>query len=186
MPRTPNPTPDEILDEMSLMSARVSLAQAELILRIQENLPGVITKHNQAENYTPRQALPTGQKVEPAPAKIYDDNFIGKILVGITGDAQAEGIGGAFSGVSRVTIYVVDQALKSGHQVKVQWELIELIRGVLFTFAGGVLDSQDRQVWRKLTPGPYMLLDADFAPGYSGTQSEFTLLQMPAEDSLWG
>ena len=184
MPETVNPAIADLLLNDELVNGDIGAAQDELVRRLQMLLPGVIAARNAAKGWTGGAAIPTrgAGDIESAPADL-TDRHIGKILVDVNVETSAQGIGGVFRNTASVTIYSVEARIKVSQQLRVHWQFAESIRLCLFPFIGGCTDANNQRVWKSLVPTGYALASDDRFKNYSATQTTFTLIQSPSQNS---
>jgi hypothetical protein len=184
---TPNPSVAEMLGAMSSHTGRISLAQDEIIRRLRELLPDLIAAHNQAEGYAPNRGVQM-PAIEPGPAVLTDSFLkpahVGKLLVSASVSTDSLGIGGTYINEGVITISCIDAPIEVGHQMKIAFERIELVRGVLYPFMNDCVDLKGRRVWQLLEPRGYSALPGTITK-FSGTQARFRLLQTPGDNGLW-
>lgn len=177
---TPNPTIDEIAEDASLVIGDVSAAMDELVLRLQQLLPGYYGRKNQQKGWTGAKAIPPlkASDIQIAPADLADKH-IGQVLVEAYVTMTPEGIGGAFRNQGTVTISSIDARIQAGQQVRVNYARAEAVIEVLFQFLSGCVNAQGQQVWKSLVPTGYQPLQGDWAKEYSGSSVTLTLMQPP-------
>jgi hypothetical protein len=184
---TPNPSIEEMRGAMSFHTGRISLAQDEIIRRLRELLPDFIADHNRVEGYAPNRGVQM-PAIEPGPAVLTDSflkaHHVGKLLVSASVSTDSLGIGGTYINEGIITISCIDAPIEVGHQMKIAFERIELVRGVLYPFMNECIDHKGRRVWELLEPRGYSSLPGTITK-FSGTEARFRLLQTPGDNGLW-
>lgn len=71
--RTPDPTPQQVLDALPLCSVRAGRIQQELIERLRAALPGAIDAFNQREGYVGKAKVKQPADFAPAPGVLSDE-----------------------------------------------------------------------------------------------------------------
>jgi hypothetical protein len=185
---TPNPTHEEIRNQLPLHTGRISVALDEIVRRLQATLPREIAAHNAAMGYGTGRGVVAVKTIEIGPAVITDSflskEAIGKIFISASVESELISIGGLYTNNAPLSIYCIDAPIEVGQQMKMAFERIELIRGCLYPVASNCVDPRGRLAWKRLEPLGYSTLPPRITR-YSGTKGDFRLMQPPNSAGLW-
>jgi hypothetical protein len=154
MPETPNPTREEFLDYLPLVSGRPSVGLKEIVRRLQANLPARLADLNDELGYPAGKGIPVPKGYGLAPAKL-GDKHRNMILVGLS-QGGAGNIAafspGTFKGELAVAVYSINQAWREDEQQADDYDRAGAIMGALYPFLTGCLDASERLCWKLLEP----------------------------------
>jgi hypothetical protein len=159
----------------------VSVAVEEVKRRLEESLPGNLTYTNTVNGLTDDRAMELPKGYYLAPESLTDD-YINCVLVGA--DVHAERAGGPTQrNVVSIVVYLVNDRIRTGTQVKNTWDRGEVLRDTMLQFLRDCVDPEGRTVWRQLVWRDMSLLPEPYQE-YSGIAITYTLVQDPS-DQLW-
>jgi len=183
MPLTPtaNPTDQEFLDQLALVDGGIFEAIQEIIIRLEANLPAKTAAFNTALGLTGIAAVPEPKFVAIAPA-VMTDVHVNSVLVGSATTTKAGGPG-TFLNESQVVIYSVGEHLESNIQIGNCHRRAAIIRGIMYSFLTGCVDSAGTLLWRQFEPSGVSFLPEPYAD-YAGAACYYSLLQTP-EAGAW-
>lgn len=173
--RTPDPTPQQVLDALPLCSVRAGLIQDEIVSRLRIALPGAIALWNTREGYDGLAQVKPPSAYKPAPAVLAGD-WMNTVLVGVAVQTQADGIR-QFGHVLSITIYSVGDKWAMGDvgTMRRVMERGELIQGVLYHFLTCCINGAGVQLWNTLAPTGMTGMPEGWADDYAGVAVTYQL-----------
>lgn len=175
MGETVNPTDLEFWDALLNVDNDPYAAQAEVLRRLQINLPMAIDKTNAQNGWSGSDAIIKPAKYHIAPAD-FNDDVINTVSVGLSVQDVAFAPQ-LFKTVASIVVYSVEgKRLETASNVRAMWGRARAIRGVLHYFLTGCRNAEDVLCWRLLTPDGVSLLQSDV---YWGTVCKYHLVQVP-------
>lgn len=183
MSETANPTNEEFYASLQLVDGRASAAQAEIVRRLEANMPGKIAYLN-GILYPGKRGIPVPAGYHVAPAVLTED-YLNTILVSVVVSTLDQGAG-SFRNESTVYVYSVDERIETPQQVQDTFDRCGVVRGILYHFLTGCIDAAGRSLWRQLKPtGHALALPPQWGQaGYVGTMSQFLMVQSP-DNNNW-
>lgn len=181
MPRTPNPTIEELREIDELVNGDTGAAQDEIVVRLCELLPMAIVDRNARKGWTGGAAMaPIDPKqIEIAPVDL-TEKHIGAVLIEFEVSTESEGISGVWKNIITVRVYSVDGIFKNEQKVRHSWARAETIRQCLYPFKSKTINENERVVWVSLTPTGISIDRGDRFKNYSCTVATFKLIQSPS------
>lgn len=151
MARTPRPTTDDLDASDALVNGDMGAAWNEVVARLQEELPGEITRDNIKRGWTGGRAMAQIQGVETAPDDVTEKQ-LNLALVTMEENSDPQGIGGSFRNTWFCTVYVIGDLARTSQQRITMTRRGELVKAILNCFISGCRDANGARVWRSLTP----------------------------------
>jgi hypothetical protein len=183
-PTTPDPTPEDVLDlHLPMVGEGIDEALEEVVRRLQNNLPDIIQLRNQRRGWLGIKAkqIPKPAAYHIAPADLADEH-INAVLVGISAETSAQGIGGAYRNSIEVVIYSIDKVAISPLQILQHWRRAALIRAYMHAFLSGCVNPEGRLCWRSLQPTGYSMIPSEWK-NFTGMACTFRMEIPPTQAS---
>lgn len=177
--RTPDPTPQQVLENLKYCSLRAGLVQEEIVSRLQKSLPGAIDLWNTTEGRTDLAQVKQPKDYAPAPIAL-GDGYANTVLVSIA--VQTSGLAARLmQQEAEVVIYSIGDKWSPGdrHIMRRVFERAELIQGVMHPFLTCCINENGINLWRELVPRGQMAMPEGFGDQYAGVSISYLLRATP-------
>lgn len=171
---------DTAIAELQFVDPNLAKIQGEVLSILQQKLNPFIARMNSDFSLK----ITPASKFAKAPNASLSEEYINSVLVGINIDTEQEAPG-QFTNFTDIAVYFIGVPIEGEEEaITVEmWQRGAAVRGVLYQFLGGYMDTTNRRCWNELKPLPYQALPEVFG-SYSGITVNFKGLHNPGH-RLW-